>query len=564
MATQPSLRDKRIIVSGLTPAISAQDIRLRFAPFGTVKAVDGVGLLDGNGDPRKFAFVTVELNEKELSTCMSRLNGTKWKGAKLRIGEARQDFRANKLNLLDNARMAPNLPEKGEKNSFSNTIKGRHAADMSLTTLENVDRRKVRAVPRRMVQREAYHVPQHWKRTPLGHIVRPVRMRPSRPIPSLPSTARSASKSTSARTPARIKSSKVLRRAKLTVIDPTKYGSTHLTVATRMFGTVAQPRHDGNDLGPMRVGDEGEPVIEHDKDEVRHTNQESEEPSLNSGSEVDVPQIGFRRNYLSDIVNSEQSPPLSPATNDEGSRNVQEEKKRDLDILASVLGNQDALTWEPDSDLEQLAWENSDKRRKELEVEADGDDSNTEAEAVQLEHALQNLGYDPVKTAPLKEMFAPRPDESGFSLFDNIGDLDVELEEPDVELNPQDITWRGVAGHSEALHHSRPEFVPDIVPDHATPFFFPLPRDERGVLDRSFGSPSYRNSSNLFRDVFDGGVANSVDSGGFWRVETQSREEIRKYWDETKGELTREYKTRHRDAQRRLKPLKVTRANPES
>lgn len=437
--------------------------------------------------------------------------------------------------------MAPILPETGEKNSRSNTIKGRHAADMSLTTLENVDRRKVRSVPKHMIQREAYHVPQHWKRTPLGQIVRPVRMRPSRPIPPVPSTARSASKPTSARTPAKVKSSKVLRRAKLTVIDPTKYGSTHLTVATGMFGNGALPRNDGNDLGRMTVGDERKPVIEHDEDEVHLTNQESEEPSSNGGSEVEITQSAFRRNNPSDIVSTGQSQPLSPATDDEGSRNVQEEKKRDLDILASVLGNQDTLAWEPDSDLEQLAWENSDKRRKELEAEADGDDSNSEAETVQPEHALQNLGYDPVKTAPLKEMFAPRPDEcecmasahrskflrfirfppAGFSLFDNIADLDVELEEPDDEFNPQDITWRGVSGHFEAFHHYRHESVPDIAPDHATPFFFPLPRDERGFIDRSFGPPPSRHSSNyVFRDVFDG-VANSADSKGFWRMETE-------------------------------------------
>lgn len=33
-------------------------------------------------------------------------------------------------------------------------------------------------------------------------------------------------------------------------------------------------------------------------------------------------------------------------------------------------------------------------------------------------------------------------------------------------------------------------------------------------------------------------------------------DDIRKYWEETKGELTREYKLRHREASRRLKPFK--------
>lgn len=538
MAARQPPQEKRIIISGLTPAITAEDIRLRFSPFGTVKAVDGVGLLDGKGDPRKFAFVTVELSEKELSSCMSRLNGTKWKGAKLRIGEARPDFRANGLDLLEDDRKAPIGPlEKGGKYPQSNAIKGRHATDMSLTTLENMDRRK------------------HWKRTPLGQIVRPVQMRPDRPIPLLPPTAHLAPKPT----PARAKSSKVLKRAKLTVIDPTRYGSTHLTASAGIFGAEIPVGLDGNNLELMTVGDEEEPVIGNDTDEIDDTTPESEESSPKSGSELDVTQIAFRRNNPPDIVKSGHLQALSPIVHDEESPFVQEEKKRDLDILASVLGTQDTLAWEPDSDLEQLAWENSDKRREELEVETDADDSNSEADVVQTEHAFWNLGFDPVKAAPLKEMFAPRPDESGFSLFDNIADLNIELEEPDVEFDPQDVTWRGERGHPETFHHHR-EIVPEIVPDPATPFFFPLPRDERGSIDPSFRPPPSRNSSNhAFRDVFDRGTANSADPGGFWRAETE--DEIRKYWDETKGELTQEYKMRHRDAQRRLKPSKVARAN---
>ncbi|KAG8933723.1 hypothetical protein FRC01_007440 [Tulasnella sp. 417] len=500
MASPPSHQDKRIIISGLTPAISAQDIRLRFSPFGTVKAVDGVGLVDGNGDPRKFAFVTVELNEKELSNCMSRLNGTKWKGAKLRIGEARSDYKNNGLGIrLHDDRRAPGPLKKDEKASRSNAIKGRHAADMSLTTVENVDHRK------------------HWKRTPLGQIVRPLQMRPDRPIPPLAPTARSSSKPGLARA----KSSKALKRAKLTVIDPTRYGSTHLTAAGGMMGVAALVGQDGKDSERMTADDEGELVIVHDTDEVHSTTPEPEEPSPISSSKPEATQLAFRHDDSSNLVRSGHPQPTSPTADDIEDPYVEEEKKRDLDILASLLGNQDTLAWEPDSDLEQLAWENSDKRREELEIESDADDSNSEPEPVQSEHALWAHGHNPVKAAPLKEMFAPRPDESGFSLFDNIADLDVELEEPDVEFDPQDLTWRGEPGHSEASHHDRHGFVPDTVPDHATPFFFPLPRDERGFIDTSFGPPPSRHSSNhILRDVFGGGVANSADSGGFWKVET--------------------------------------------
>ena len=84
---------KRIHISGLTPAISQQDLANRLSSFGTVKSVDGFGLLDGVGQPRKFAYATLETTKGKLARCMNLLSGVTWKGAKLRLGEAKPDFR---------------------------------------------------------------------------------------------------------------------------------------------------------------------------------------------------------------------------------------------------------------------------------------------------------------------------------------------------------------------------------------------------------------------------------------------------------------------------------------
>ena len=100
---------KRLHVAGLTPGVSASDLTQRLGTFGTVIAVDGVGALDGLGRPRPFAYVTLEAKNSQLTRCMwpliiqflfelratgmNLLSGTTWKGAKLRIGEAKPDFR---------------------------------------------------------------------------------------------------------------------------------------------------------------------------------------------------------------------------------------------------------------------------------------------------------------------------------------------------------------------------------------------------------------------------------------------------------------------------------------
>lgn len=105
---------KRLIISGLTPSITAEDISRRLTTFGTVKAADGFGLPDGLGNPRSFGYVTLETTVGKLAKCehiivlhlngrkliksdcckgMNLLSGSTWKGAKLRFGEAKPDFK---------------------------------------------------------------------------------------------------------------------------------------------------------------------------------------------------------------------------------------------------------------------------------------------------------------------------------------------------------------------------------------------------------------------------------------------------------------------------------------
>src|ERR1700730_15855912 len=111
--------ERRLHISGLSPNITPADISERLSKFGTVKAVDGFGLLDGVGLPRKCGYITICMTPMALKECKppaqlwypayrmphirSSLNcslsgqnifsGSTYRGAKLRITEAVPDFR---------------------------------------------------------------------------------------------------------------------------------------------------------------------------------------------------------------------------------------------------------------------------------------------------------------------------------------------------------------------------------------------------------------------------------------------------------------------------------------
>jgi hypothetical protein len=61
---------KRLHISGLTPAISSDDLKRRLGSFGSITALDGLGKLDALGQPRKFAYVTLKTTKTQLSRCM--------------------------------------------------------------------------------------------------------------------------------------------------------------------------------------------------------------------------------------------------------------------------------------------------------------------------------------------------------------------------------------------------------------------------------------------------------------------------------------------------------------
>ena len=115
---------------------------------------------------------------------MNLLSGTTWKGAKLRIGEAKPDFRErygssylyggakNQLFFPLSLRIkreneTPPSDKPTKKRRLARGVQGVHASDMSLVTPENASSRS------------------GWNITPMGRIVHPIRIRWEKPLPPI-------------------------------------------------------------------------------------------------------------------------------------------------------------------------------------------------------------------------------------------------------------------------------------------------------------------------------------------------------------------------------------------
>lgn len=131
---------------------------------------------------------------------------------------------------------------------------------------------------------------------------------------------------------------------------------------------------------------------------------------------------------------------------------------------------------------------------------------------------------------------------AGFSLVNQL-DLDLELEDEEpfptallppsaapVTIQPSTISSGSTTRAS--LPHTQ------ITLDATEPLFFPLSKEER----------ANKHGNAKLKDIFDAFREKGLDpqSTGFYR--TESNDEIVKRWEEAKGDLTRDWKRRHREA----------------
>ncbi|QRV88334.1 RNA recognition motif protein [Ceratobasidium sp. AG-Ba] len=527
----------RLHISGLTPAITQNDIKTRFSTFGEVKDVDGVGKLDGLGQPKKFAYVTLESTKDKLARCMNLLSGSTWKGAKLRVGQAKPDFRAMReleLNPPPRPKLDPlalrraRIKRRLRARRLMRGTQGKEAEDMSLVTLHNVQTRK------------------GWRKTPLDHLIRPLRMRPLRPIP-LPPRSRTTSKAKMKLKPSKIKQRKFdMTRARCTVIDPARYGAVHLKIGT---GGIDEGLLGG---GEIEIGQN--PVMggEVEQAEVASTISSSSEPKPASSSipvyQCPSPPIPVSSSPLPDLppaVTPTTKPSSSVPTESQSKISLAQEKASTLALLSGLFSGDDwggsesisgdeidvqnGTTEEVRYEVVPRAQANPEVGRVEENEDTEVDEREgheSEYEASENEEESQGGGEGKSPAEPenrqytaLKDMFKPQEESAGFSFG-----LDIELD-PDAEsflpasVQAQPVPEASIATISvQATHKHAIQYTPDT----REMMFFP-------------GTGK--------KDVFD------VIREKGWRWEHPgTSEEIRAKWDESKLDLTREYNRRHREA----------------
>ncbi|KAJ8400889.1 hypothetical protein AAFF_G00392430 [Aldrovandia affinis] len=84
---------KRLYIGGLAHTISQKDLKDRFGKFGEVSSVEIITRKDGTGIPVKtFGYININISDEALRKCITVLNKSKWKGGTLQIEMAKESF----------------------------------------------------------------------------------------------------------------------------------------------------------------------------------------------------------------------------------------------------------------------------------------------------------------------------------------------------------------------------------------------------------------------------------------------------------------------------------------
>ncbi|KAJ7226133.1 hypothetical protein GGX14DRAFT_349652 [Mycena pura] len=423
--------------------------------FGTVKSIDGFGDLDGVGLPKKFGFVSIEGSEASITKCVNSFSGSIWKGVKVRVGDARPNF--DQRIARENATELSPLRRKRKRAG------GAFAEDMTLVTPENAAGRP------------------GWKVTEMGRVVRPIRMRPERPLPPPLAGATAVSKRSTVASDSKKRARKAKKRrdpdsrARRRTIDVTRWGSVHLK------GVF------------LENAGQAPPQLSRDKDVHDQHCDDDSSVSVSDG------EWGGRESVGSDVDEAE---------------------------LLKIGGTLNA------EDFDAVEF---------VPMDMDNGTSAIPSSNVALDlHVPTSLPPPPPakKATQLKDLFAPREEDAGFSLLGHL-DLDLELEDEFAHLVPTPASLAATA--PDPGSQTTTLFTPgaahtQIVLDPKQPLFFPL----QTSLSAGMGSVKARQ-----RDILDVGKDNGWNAH-FGRTETD--DEIRAKWESEKVDLTRDWNRRWREA----------------
>ncbi|EPQ56752.1 hypothetical protein GLOTRDRAFT_121095 [Gloeophyllum trabeum ATCC 11539] len=522
-STDPPLISKRLHISGVTPAITPADLKARLEAFGiTATAIEGFDKLDGVGRPRGFGYVDVVGREDGVKRCMTALSGATWKGAKLRLGEAKPDFRER----LERERAAP-PPARPPKRPRG--VHGVHAPSMDPVSPEEAKSKKVFRV------------------TETGRVVTLVRMRPEKPL-GVPEDVGAKGKGKEKKEKERkAKKRDPPTRARRRTIDPVRYGSVHLKGAWMGEGGVrgvaaGDLAMEGLEAG--NVSEEGDS----DSDSESKSEEEAEDGEASRSHRVDEERRdGESEGKPAQVKSPAVLPPRTVSPGPPESDEIAQEKARSLGILQALFG--DGEEWggrESVSDVEMEAGAGEAVDKEDEDVSMKGDDeeegSNHEGDAGMdpAPHTEDGAGKgqaDDRRTAEdsgkeksqtkLKDLFAPREEEVGFSLLGHLVIDDLELDE--------DLALPSITDVAPAAP-SAPQPTAIVLPSsHAPKKSQPVTLDPKAPLFFPRTKGRGKDALDVFRERG-------------WVYEPLGEEELKKLWEEGKGEMTRDWKRRRREA----------------
>ncbi|KAF7296385.1 hypothetical protein HMN09_01108600 [Mycena chlorophos] len=537
-----------------------KSLRAQFSKFGnTVTAVDGFGpgALDGVGQPRRFGYVSVQGGEAGIAKCVNSLSGSTWKGVKVRVGDAKPDY-AQRI-AAENASPTPTRKRK-------RAAAGVHAPDMSLVTPENAATRA------------------GWTVSAMGRVLRPMRMRPARPLPPpLDVGASAKATTTTKKTKMEQKEGKERKerkrrrepdvRAPRKTIDVTRWGSVQLKGVFLENAGAAKSKDDDHLEAKMDSVDEDGSSTSGDDDGDDDDEEEAEPASA-------LKPVDSSPKHSADKPQTKPAPVVPPPKSAQAPITLQRqqlpenhamdlvgEKNDTLRLLDSLFGGSGAKSWGgresvgSDVDEEELLRVGGPKRDDDHEdedgiefvpMDVDGgggehdedDGDSEEEEEEELPAAPIAAPAEPSKTTRIKDLFASRAEDTAGAGFSLLGHLDLELDD-DTEFahlsavaEPAHTTAQAAQVFVSAPAAATTKVAVPIMLDPKQPLFFPLAS--------SFALVGATNNTKAHqRDILDV-TKDAGHSAHFYKTETD--EEIRAKWEAEKVELTRDWTRRWKEA----------------
>ncbi|KAJ2451821.1 hypothetical protein EV183_003349 [Coemansia sp. RSA 2336] len=129
---------KRVYIGGFAHAVTEDEVRGRFKPFGQVQEVD-IPQTSNGSETRGFGYVSISITPANWQRCMKVYAGAKWKGGEMRIEEAKEDYMTRLRREWEEAKNTPAEPRKKRKGERPDGVL---AEDMSLVTVMNIGRYK--------------------------------------------------------------------------------------------------------------------------------------------------------------------------------------------------------------------------------------------------------------------------------------------------------------------------------------------------------------------------------------------------------------------------------------